>query len=126
MSLDGYVAGPDQSVENPLGVGGMRLHEWAFALEAWRAPHGQEGGAVNASNAVVEESMANIGATVMGRVGAVDVAGKDVGLFTDMRENRHWMEPHWRGRSVLNLYAHTGLFSVAAAMSGAASVTTVV
>ncbi len=42
MSLDGYAAGPDQSVENPLGVGGMRLHEWAFELESWRAPHGLE------------------------------------------------------------------------------------
>jgi hypothetical protein len=40
MSLDGYVAGPDQSVENPLGVGGMRLHEWAYELTAWRGPHG--------------------------------------------------------------------------------------
>ena len=36
MSLDGFVAGPEQSVDNPLGIGGMRLHEWAFSLEAWR------------------------------------------------------------------------------------------
>jgi dihydrofolate reductase len=67
MSLDGFVAGPDQSVENPLGIGGMRLHEWAFAVEAWREQHGEEGGEVNESTAVVEESLANIGATVMGR-----------------------------------------------------------
>jgi dihydrofolate reductase len=67
MSLDGFVAGPDQSVDNPLGVGGMRLHEWVFPLSAWRAMHGLEGGEVNASTAVVEESLANIGATVMGR-----------------------------------------------------------
>src|SRR3954463_14899189 len=67
MSLDGYVAGPDQSVENPLGVGGMRLHEWAFELESWRAPHGLEGGEVNESSAVVEEGLANVGATIMGR-----------------------------------------------------------
>jgi len=67
MSLDCYVAGPDQSVENPLGVGGMRLHEWAFALEAWRSQHGMDGGEVNASTEVVESSLANIGATVMGR-----------------------------------------------------------
>jgi dihydrofolate reductase len=67
MSLDGYVAGPRQSVENPLGVGGTRLHEWAFALAIFRETHGMEGGEVNASTAVVEESLANVGATIMGR-----------------------------------------------------------
>ncbi len=67
MSLDGYVAGPNQSVDNPLGVGGMRLHEWVFPLAAFRSAHGQEGGEVNESNAVVEESLVNIGATIMGR-----------------------------------------------------------
>jgi dihydrofolate reductase len=67
MSLDGFVAGPRQSVENPLGIGGMRLHEWAVPLAQWRAMHGLEGGEVNASTPVVEESLANIGATVMGR-----------------------------------------------------------
>jgi dihydrofolate reductase len=67
ISLDGFVAGPEQSVNNPLGLGGMRLHEWVFPLRAWRAPHGQEGGEVNASSAVLDEEMANIGATVMGR-----------------------------------------------------------
>jgi dihydrofolate reductase len=67
MSLDGYVAGPDQSVENPLGIGGMRLHEWAFPLAVWRAPHGLPGGEVNESSRVVEESLAGIGATIMGR-----------------------------------------------------------
>jgi len=67
LSLDGYVAGPDQSVDNPLGIGGMQLHEWVFPLAAWRAPHGLEGGVVNASSAVVEESLVNVGATIMGR-----------------------------------------------------------
>jgi dihydrofolate reductase len=67
MSLDGFVAGPNQSVKDPLGVGGMRLHEWAIPLAQWRAMHGLEGGAVNESTPVVEESLANIGATVMGR-----------------------------------------------------------
>jgi dihydrofolate reductase len=67
MSLDGFVAGPSQSVDNPLGVGGMRLHEWAVRLAKWRAMHGLEGGEVNESSPVVEESLANIGATVMGR-----------------------------------------------------------
>ncbi|HEY7896753.1 MAG TPA: dihydrofolate reductase family protein [Gemmatimonadaceae bacterium] len=67
MSLDGYVAGPNQSLDNPLGVGGMRLHDWAFALEAWRSQHGLTGGEVNASTGVVARRLANIGATVMGR-----------------------------------------------------------
>jgi dihydrofolate reductase len=67
MSLDGFVAGPNQSEQNPLGEGGMQLHEWAFALEAWRKRHGQTGGEVNASTDVVEESLQGVGATVMGR-----------------------------------------------------------
>ena len=67
MSLDGFVAGPSQSVDNPLGIGGMRLHKWVFPLAAWRAMHGLEGGEVNESSRVVEEQMAGIGATVMGR-----------------------------------------------------------
>jgi dihydrofolate reductase len=67
MSLDGFVAGPDQSVDDPLGVGGMQLHEWAFALEAWRREHGMEGGERNASTTVVEESLQGVGATIMGR-----------------------------------------------------------
>ena len=67
ISLDGYTAGPDQSVDNPLGIGGEGLHEWAIALAAWRAPHGLEGGTVDASTPVFEELLANIGATIMGR-----------------------------------------------------------
>lgn len=67
MSLDGFIAGPDQSVEVPLGVGGEGLHEWVVPLAAWRAPHGLEGGEVNESTQVLEESLANIGATIMGR-----------------------------------------------------------
>jgi len=67
MSLDGFVAGPHQSVENPLGIGGTRLHEWAFDLAIFRDMQDMEGGEVNESTAVMEESLANIGATVMGR-----------------------------------------------------------
>lgn len=67
MSLDGFVAGPNQSGENPLGEGGEQLHEWVIGLEAWRKPHGLDGGEVNASTGIVEESLENIGATVMGR-----------------------------------------------------------
>ena len=67
MSLDGYVAGLDQSIDNPLGVGGMRLHEWIFGLRAFRREHGMEGGDDDASTPVVESWSTNIGATIMGR-----------------------------------------------------------
>jgi dihydrofolate reductase len=67
MSLDGFVAGPGQDVDNPLGVGGLHLHDWVFPLAAWRERQGLEGGEVNESTPVIEASMANIGATVMGR-----------------------------------------------------------
>jgi dihydrofolate reductase len=67
MSLDGFTAGPEQSIEHPLGIGGERLHEWVFPLAAWRVVHGLEGGEVNESTRVVEESVTNVGATIMGR-----------------------------------------------------------
>jgi dihydrofolate reductase len=67
VSLDGYVAGPHQSEENPLGEGGEELHNWVVALKAWREPHGMEGGEVNANSQVVEEEKANVGAEIMGR-----------------------------------------------------------
>jgi dihydrofolate reductase len=67
ISLDGFLAGPNPSEEQPLGEGGMQLHEWAFALAAWREPHGKDGGEVNASTDVVERSQAGVGAVVMGR-----------------------------------------------------------
>ena len=67
ISLDGFVAGPNQSDENPLGEGGERLHDWVVPLAAWRKPHGKEGGEVNESTRVMEETAENIGASVMGR-----------------------------------------------------------
>jgi dihydrofolate reductase len=67
MSLDGFVAGPNQSLQEPLGIGGEQLHEWVFPLEAWRRAHGKEGGEVNESTPVLEQELANIGATIMGR-----------------------------------------------------------
>ena len=67
MSLDGFVAGPNQSVDNPLGVGGERLHEWIFPLKVWKTMHSEQGGEVNDSNRVVEEQLAKLGATIMGR-----------------------------------------------------------
>jgi dihydrofolate reductase len=67
MSLDGFIAGPNQSEEHPLGIGGRQLHEWVLKLAAWRKPHGLEGGEVNASSEFVERALENVGATVMGR-----------------------------------------------------------
>src|SRR5260370_3704220 len=67
ISLDGFVAGPNQSEENPLGEGGERLHEWVVPLAAWRQPHGEQGGDVNESARIVEDARENIGAAVMGR-----------------------------------------------------------
>ena len=67
ISLDGFVAGPNQSVKEPLGIGGERLHEWVTALKTWRSAHNQTGGDVNESTAVMEKELANIGATIMGR-----------------------------------------------------------
>jgi len=66
-SLDGYIAGPNQSRENPLGEGGEGLHDWAVELKSWRELHGMQGGAENASDAVMEGTNANVGAEIMGR-----------------------------------------------------------
>jgi hypothetical protein len=67
MSLDGYVAGPDPSQQDPLGVGGERLHEWAFAAQSWRGPHGRHGGGAGADSDVIQEHLDAIGASIMGR-----------------------------------------------------------
>jgi dihydrofolate reductase len=67
ISVDGYVAGPNQSEENPLGEGGEQLHEWVVKLAAWRQPHGREGGEVNASTPLMEEAQSRAGAVIMGR-----------------------------------------------------------
>ena len=67
MSLDGFVAGPNQSEKDPLGVGGMQLHQWLLPLKAFRETHGQEGGDVNASTPIAEGMLKDVGATIMGR-----------------------------------------------------------
>ena len=67
VSLDGFVAGPNPSLEDPLGQGGERLHEWAFGAKAWRKRHGRQGGERNADSAVIEESLVATGAVLMGR-----------------------------------------------------------
>src|SRR5215212_2832948 len=67
MSIDGFVAGPDQSPEHPLGVGGEELHDWLVPLRAFRESHGEEGGDVNASTPFAEDILGGAGATIIGR-----------------------------------------------------------
>jgi dihydrofolate reductase len=67
MSLDGFVAGPDQTLDEPLGKGGEQLHEWAFATKAWNESHGRPGGEAGADSEVIEELLRANGATIMGR-----------------------------------------------------------
>jgi dihydrofolate reductase len=67
MSLDGFVAGPNQTLEEPLGRGGERLHEWVYGLASWRESHGLAGGEVSVDSDVLEESIAATGAVIMGR-----------------------------------------------------------
>ncbi|SIR89083.1 Dihydrofolate reductase [Natronorubrum daqingense] len=67
VSLDGFVAGPNDSRENPLGDGGKRLHEWIYDLASWREVHGLEGGQTDRADEIFAESIENVGAVVMGR-----------------------------------------------------------
>ena len=67
VSLDGYVAGPDQGLDDPLGVGGEQLHEWVIASRSWRAAHGRGGGEEGPDSDLTDEKIARTGATIMGR-----------------------------------------------------------
>ena len=67
MSLDGFVAGPNATREEPLGEGGEQLHEWAVRLESWRETHGKSGGERNVDDKVMREWIDSIGAVLMGR-----------------------------------------------------------
>lgn len=84
MSLDGYVAGPGQSLENPLGEGGHGLHAWAFATRSFRAAHGMDGGETGLDDDRAASWNANIGATIMGR-----------NMFGPIRGP--WGDGEWRG-----------------------------
>jgi dihydrofolate reductase len=86
VSLDGYMAGPNQSEKDPLGEGAEALHEWIFKLAAWRGEHGMEGGDgdENPSNAVLAAAQQNIGGVVMGR-----------NMFAPVRGD--WPDEDWKG-----------------------------
>ena len=97
MSLDGYVAGPHQSLENPIGVGAMALHEWAFATKTFRATHGLEGGESGLDDDRAAAWTDRIGATIMGR-----------NMFGPVRGP--WGDSDWRGWWGDNPPFHTPVF----------------
>ena len=84
MSLDGYGAGPSQSLENPLGVGGVALHEWAFKTRTFHAIHGKDGGETGVDDDFVARGFDNIGAWVIGR-----------NMFGPVRGA--WPDDNWKG-----------------------------
>lgn len=84
ISLDGYMAGPDQDRENPLGVGGPRLHEWAFATQTYRRMFGEDGGETGLDDRFAAQGDAGIGATIIGR-----------NMFGPVRGP--WPGEQWRG-----------------------------
>jgi dihydrofolate reductase len=67
LSLDGYVAGPDQSLAEPLGKGGEQLHDWVVATRHWRQAHKREGGETGPNDDIAAEHFENVGASIMGR-----------------------------------------------------------
>jgi dihydrofolate reductase len=67
ISLDGYGAGPNQDLDNPLGVGGVALHEWAFATRTFRQMFGSGGGTTGIDDDLAARGFTNIGAWIMGR-----------------------------------------------------------
>jgi dihydrofolate reductase len=88
MSLDGFVAGPDQSEQDPLGIGGMQLHEWLLSLKVFRESYGEKGGEVNASTPIAEQILGNVGATIMGR----NMFGGGPGPWGDDSWKGYWGE----------------------------------
>ena len=67
VSLAGFITGPDVDMEQPLGTGGERLHEWGVGLKSWRERHGMSGGATGTDAEILDEAFRNVGAFVMGR-----------------------------------------------------------
>jgi dihydrofolate reductase len=84
VSLDGYAAGPHQSLDNPLGVRGPELFEWFFSTHMWKQMHGQEGGSTGVDNEWAQRSMENVGAWILGR-----------NMFGPVRGP--WPDDSWKG-----------------------------
>ena len=88
VSLDGYAAGPNQSLENPLGLRGPELFEWFFATRTWHTMHGQEGGSTGIDNEWAQRAMENVGAWILGR----NMFGPVRGPWTDESWKGWWGE----------------------------------
>jgi dihydrofolate reductase len=86
ISLDGYGAGPDQTIDNPLGIGGEALHDWIIATRAWRRMHGMEGGASGVDEDFAARGLDNFGAWIIGR----NMFGPVRGPWTDMTWRGWW------------------------------------
>jgi dihydrofolate reductase len=84
ISIDGYGAGPNQDLANPLGVGGLAMHEWAFATRTFRRIHGQDGGTTGADDEFVARGFNNVGAWIIGR-----------NMFGPIRGS--WPDENWKG-----------------------------
>ncbi|MEI9929310.1 MAG: hypothetical protein WDM89_01750, partial [Rhizomicrobium sp.] len=84
VSIDGFGAGPDQSLDNPMGKGGMALHQWAFTTRTFKAMFGQEGGATGDDDAFARRGFDNLGAWILGR-----------NMFGPVRGP--WPDESWRG-----------------------------
>jgi dihydrofolate reductase len=97
MSLDGYIAGPNQSLEHPLGKGAEHIHDWATKLKTFREMHGDLGGDTGLDDDVLRESFENIGAVIMGR----NMFGPDRGP---------WGADPWKGWWGDNPPFHTPVF----------------
>ncbi len=84
VSLDGFAAGPDQSLENPLGVRGPELMEWFFHSQFWNRMHGKDGGETGTDNSIAERGFDNLGAWILGR-----------NMFGPIRGP--WPDDSWKG-----------------------------
>src|SRR5277367_1651383 len=97
ISLDGFGAGPNQDIANPLGVGGMALHKWFFDTLTFKRMHGQEGGNTGVDEDFAARSFANVGAWILGR-----------NMFGPVRGP--WRDESWKGWWGDNPPYHTPVF----------------
>jgi len=97
VSLDGFGAGPDQSLDNPLGVGGVALHEWVLGTRTFRQTFGQDGGATGVDDDFAARGFDNVGAWVLGR-----------NMFGPVRGP--WPDDNWKGWWGDNPPYHTPVF----------------
>jgi dihydrofolate reductase len=84
VSLDGFGAGPNQSIDNPLGIRGREVHNWMFPTKAFQQMIGKDGGTEGIENALIENSFENVGAWIMGR-----------NMFGPVRGE--WNDDDWKG-----------------------------